>query len=149
LELLTTHTVLHGFDANYDYTDYIGKFASTMRRSVKMLNDYQPDQHTVKTFISIVANNINRKTNFPIFAWRNSHELQYSYDRWQTIELRLIDLMLLHEVPIHLQLLRLRRALATVLKKMKTLVNHTSGSHLRVQEFQEVSSTYANISTSF
>lgn len=109
LSILTDDIIINGFNIKFNYDNYINNFKIACDNSIDELNSFN-----LKKKLKIIAKNINKKSNFPIFAWYKQKSLEFNADRW-----KIIKQVISHKINIHND--EIRDNLCRLLEQIKNI----------------------------
>ena len=100
-------------------TDYAFWFRSACEAGVTQLGAFKTCPASIKMVLRVVADCVNRRANYPIFAWHKQQHLHYCADRWRLIQ----DAIIANSGPspaLEPELRRhMKKSLCKLLKKIK------------------------------
>ena len=85
---LTEDLVRNGLSSDYIYHGpqfYAHWFDNSCRAGIAQLNTFQDHPESIKMIIRVVADCLNKRANFPIFAWQHQKHIHYDAGRWKLI----------------------------------------------------------------
>jgi hypothetical protein len=109
-----------GLNTSYIYDrKYRDRISNTFKWAMNTLSGSLAGIFSMKELIGTVACGINKMINFPLFVWKEQRHLEYDYERYEKIELRLTQILGLDGAEAVAFGKELRKGLAKVLRKIK------------------------------
>ena len=120
--LITEDLIRNGLNESFndrDPSDYARWFNSACVSGISDLNLFQKSGLSVRIILRMVADCLNKRANFPIFAWQHQKHLHFDADRWRLIQDAIVAKTRAESV-IEVELRRqLRQSLSRLLRKIK------------------------------
>ena len=82
---LTEQIVMNGFRADFNYLHYVEGFASACNAAIIQVDSFAHHPPSIRMALRVVVDCVNRRANFPIFAWHKQQHFQYDANRWKSI----------------------------------------------------------------
>jgi hypothetical protein len=128
-ERLTDTLIVNGFDPNFCYADYCNIFNNVMESTrIKLIKSALKDP-TPREIVDILARLVNKKTNFPIFAWSKKKNLHLDKSRWLKIEESIMKRLNMDHDKLKFVIYEFRRLLCNMLYEMRE-VNEAVERHV-------------------
>jgi hypothetical protein len=88
-EQLSDFRLERGLDQSFDYESYIDRATLLFMHSISAVSDARlkhiPSDFSIDNLFHMLADRINEKLNYPIFAWRDHKHLQFDGNRFEKI----------------------------------------------------------------
>ena len=120
--LITEDLIRNGLNDTFndrDPSEYARWFKCACVSGISQLNLFQKSGLSVRIILRMVADCLNKRANFPIFAWQHKKHLHFDADRWRLIQDAIVAKTRAESV-IEVELRRqLRQSLSRLLRKIK------------------------------
>jgi hypothetical protein len=116
---LTNDMLTRGINPSFSYSKLRKNLPNIFKWCVELMNGPLAAIFSPKQLIGTAAKGLNKFINFPIFAWKEQRHLEYDYERYEKIELRLTQILGLEGAKASAFGVELRMGLAKVIRKIK------------------------------